>query len=202
MIQMHTRKAHVADTDALQNGKQKDVKNKYSVSSIWQWHSMLSWICELVDDPTKWKSSPDYVKCRTTAILQYSIPPKKRSPLFLSHVITYTNALIGSTSNAMSIRVKRDTLLKVLLAQLFVTTMSRPSELVKPHVAKNKTGLLFKHHKQIDIDPQLRDKYRNYHRLQIVSVKNIKYHGVSKWIYLGDSRLINGKKCTEKNCDC
>eukprot|EP01083_Nonionella_stella_P317872 1159294_1 len=180
----------------------EEEKEKYrkSAASIWQWHSMLMWLCDLVDDPADWASARDYRRFRSAAIFQYTVPPRQRVPLFLKHIVQYSKVLMGRISKAESI--PHNTFIKVWLAQLLFCSISRPCELVDAPYSSTKVGLRWCHHKPVAIKPHQRREYLDFSRLEVISVKNIKYKGVSKWINLGDARLDNGHKCKISNCPC
>eukprot|EP01083_Nonionella_stella_P016778 46841_1 len=52
------------------------------------------------------------------------------------------------------------------------------------------------------IPKQQKREYRDYTKLDIVSVKNIKHKGMKKVIPLGDARLNNGVTCIKPDCPC
>ena len=167
-------------------------KKQDSINSIRSWTSSLTWLTTCYGHSSaNWKKDPDLLLYRKKLDKEYGTGRDDRFPFRLQHLLRYT--IKKRVIPGYYYSVSFDTLLEVLLAQLFFITMSRPCELINSPSSKDYHGLLCKHatyHKH---------RVPRKHFLFLVGhYKNQAFKKDPKQIYLTSTRT----GCTKKPCIC
>ena len=171
-----------------------------SISSLDQWTAMMNWLCEIACIKPTYKEHPD-VKLYMRAIRkQFTKQRDHRLPFKLKHLLIYTKYLRYKKNKGRQ-RIDYDDFVKTTIAQVFLFTMSRPSELLKTRRCDGmSSGLQLKY---------ISEKYDREHKisvmtLEIKSYKNQASKQIAKHIYLSSAKCSaerkgirnkNGEKC-------
>ena len=171
-----------------------------SICSLEQWTAMMNWLCQIACITPVYKQHPDVVLYMRAIRKQYTKQRDHWLPFKLKHLLKYTKFLRYKKNKGKS-AMDFDDFIDMTVAQLFLFTMSRPSELLKTRLCDGMTsGLLLKY------VTQSIDKENNTPMiiLEIKSYKNQASRQIAKHIYLSSSkcdadrsnvRNIRGEKC-------
>ena len=160
-----------------------------NIQSIDTWTASIFWWHTLCRQPKLYKYDERFTSFRRNLVKQHKKKAKQRLPFRLYHIARYTIAkkVVPGQHQKRSL----DDILSVLLAQLAIFTMSRPSELVKSHHEYNNHGLLFQNLSVIK-------SWKEYWLLKVVRFKNQNLRSEPRDIPLASSN----QNCTRKNCLC
>ena len=173
-----------------------------SISSLQQWSAMMSWLCEIACIEPIYKQHPDVTLYMRAIQKEYSKQRDHRLPFKLSHLLKYIR-FVRYKKNKGKLVMDYDDFVNIVIVQVFLFTMSRPSELLKTRRCDGMTsGLLLKY---------VQESYDQEHKtpmitLEIKSYKNQASRQIAKHIYLSSSKCAAGKsKIKNKNgrkCPC
>ena len=156
-----------------------------STGSLRSWIAMLLWLSELCGYPPTFRSDPMYKSFVTHITKQYPKNSDTRIPFKFSDI----HHFCADRSRGCIDFLPMDTLLELLVTQLFFFTMSRPSELLFPNtITKSniKKGIIFDD-LQWDLE-QVTIRVRDF--------KNATTRTLEKFI------PIQSTKCTNRHCAC
>ncbi len=158
---------------------------------------MLLWLHEVADIDPVFNTNGEYQRFKLAAIKRFDTPSDKRLPLQLHHLIRYTLSLDCVINRYNTVPL--DSLLKVLIIQMYFFTMSRPCELLLSPHSETKRGIKFKHLTFFKPNPS--NPSTHFVRIQVVSHKSMKSLNDSKLLYVGHSYCPQTLQ-TNKSCPC
>ena len=171
-----------------------------SICSLEQWTAMMNWLCEIACIKPLYKQHPDVMLYMKAIRKLYTKQRDHRLPFRLKHLLKYVK-FIRYIKNKGREKMEYDDFVNCTIAQVFLFTMSRPSELLKTRRCDGMscglqllyvTESLDKEHKTPMII------------LEIKSYKNQASKQISKHIYLSSAKCDpelagiknkNGHKC-------
>ena len=169
---------------------QSRFEERRSIQSLKTWTATLNWICDLTGAPKTYKQDPRYINFKKAINKQFKKGADHRHPFQLSHICNYVKSLWSEDLK----HINYENQVKALLAQLYLCTMSRPAELVKPDSKYGQIRGLKLHHYRRFIDKQ---HHRDLIELTIDLYKNQASKQIKKKIY-----LFSTKCTTSNNCPC
>ncbi len=153
---------------------------------------MLSWLSEIGDCPPLFKKNLFFIKFIDKLRKQYGKNNDSRLPFTLKHILEYTIHKKAIPNNYWKVNI--DSLLEILILQLYFFTMSRKNELLHNprslNISKN-IGLKFHQLKWLNHSNSI----NNYVDIKIQFYKNKIHHKKPKIIHLGNTHCINKNKC-------
>ena len=168
---------------------QQRIEMKGSIASLSTWTAMLHWISELAMAPMIYKSHPLYTSYLAAIRKKYEKGVDHRLPFRLHHIHKYTLKTWKSDKGENTISF--DNLLRILIANLYFFTMSRPCEILRASGSSlRKFGLLIGDiQKMVDLE----------HSATIyefkVRTKNAASRKIFKKIYISSSRCNKHHQC-------
>ncbi len=165
-----------------------------NIKSFCNWQSMLTWLHDLKRCDPIYKYDPFYKTFVKALKKQYHNPSDTRLPFELDDIIKYTIYLKVKKSNILTVDL--NTLLTIIIIQLYFFTMSRPSELLKSQSSKNKLGLKFN---DISHESSLNGKFFKF---IIKSYKNQQFRKQYKTVIIGDAYCNNVLLNRHHKCFC
>ena len=180
------------DRNVVMFWMQERVNMSGSVASYSSWKSMLLWITTLTGSTREWADHPEFKSYVYALKKKYHLGVDHRLPFTVRHLELYTNKVWFADPNNTR-TVPYDDVMKVLLANLYYLTMSRPSEMLKTtrKNVKRSGGLTF---------ADIHDRYDYEHGISITEIdisnyKNAASRKIIKKIYLADNNCKQGDKC-------
>ena len=171
-----------------------------SIASLEQWTAMMNWLCEIACIKPIYKLHPD-VKLYMRAIRkQYTTQRDHRLPFKVKHLLVYIKYL-RYKKNKGKAKMDYNDFVKTTIAQVFLFTMSRPSELLKTRRCDGMSSGL-----ELKYVSEMMDREHNklVMKLTIKAYKNQASKKIAKHIYISSSkcpaernniRNKNGEKC-------
>ena len=169
---------------------QERINMSGSIASLSTWKTLFHWLSELAGAPLNYKRDPEYIQYIKDINKLYHKGKDHRLPFTVRHIEKYTNTLWDNDINKFN-RVTYDNVIRILLANAYFFTMSRPAELLKTSSSSNRSGLMIKDmHERNDRQHKIM-----LYELDISNYKNAASRLILKKIYIADTACALRKKC-------
>ena len=175
---------------------QERINMSGSIASSSTWTATFNWISEIAGAPTSYKHDIEYITYLKAINKKYNKGKDQRMPFTRAHINKY-NITLWNKDMEQHGYVKYDTLMKLLLINIYFFTMSRPAELLRSKSANKINGLKYEDlHKSRDEEHGVL-----IYELDIQNYKNAASRQIIKKIYIADNkcRKIDCTECTLSN---